>query len=417
MKIQLNYDKGKAGFEINEENVVGVLEPNLVEHALSGANEVVRALREPIHSKCLKDIVRPGEQIVIITSDITRPMPTKLVIPEVLKELYEAGVTDQNIKIIFALGIHRKHSVEDQKYLVGEDVYHKIECLDSDIDEVQLMGYTSRGTPVEVFKPVADADRVICLGNIEYHYFAGYSGGAKALLPGVSSHQTIQANHSRMINEFAKSGNIKNNPIRNDIEEAVKFVQIDFILNVILDDHKNIIKAVAGDYIEAHREGCRFLDQLYKVAIKEKADIVIASPGGFPKDINLYQAQKALDNAKDAVKDGGVIILVGSCKEGFGERTFERWIRGMDTPDEIIAGIQKNFELGGHKAAAIALVSKKCDIFLVSDLEEAVVKDIFMKPYSNAQTALNEAFNKLGCQSKVIIMPNGGSTLPYYIGD
>ena len=417
MNVQLNYDKEKLNIEIKAENIIGVLKPNLVDYNLSGVEEVRRALREPIRSKRLKDIVKPGEKIIIVTSDITRPMPSKLVVPEILHELHEAGVGNEDIKIVFALGIHRHHSEEDRKYLVGEDVYHQIECLDSDIDNVKLLGYTSRGTPVEIFKPVTEADRVICLGNIEYHYFAGYSGGAKALLPGVASHRTIQANHSRMINEHAKSGNAENNPIRNDIEKVAQYVPIDFILNVVLDDQKNIVKAVAGDYIEAHREGCRFLDRLYKVNIKEKADIVIASPGGFPKDINLYQAQKALDNAKDAVKDGGVIILAGSCKEGFGEPVFERWIKNMRTPDEIIAEIQKNFELGGHKAAAIAMVSKKCAIFLVSDLEEAIVKEIFMEPFSNVQAALNEAFNRLGRQSKVIIMPYGGSTLPFYSGD
>lgn len=200
--------------------------------------------------------------------------------------------------------------------------------------------------------------------------------------------------------------------MRRDIDEVVDFVPIDFILNVVLDEHKNVIKAVAGHYLEAHRSGCEFLDKLYKVKIKERADIVVVSAGGYPKDINLYQVQKALDNAKHAVRDGGIIILVASCKEGFGERVFEQWIEKSDNPDYLIQEIKRNFELGGHKAAAIAMVLKKCDIYLISELEDSLVKKAFMKPYYEVQTAYDDAIKKLGDNHKVIIMPFGGSTLP-----
>lgn len=412
MNLKLRFGEGAMNLDIDENNLLEIIKPNLVVVKVSGIEEVRRAIENPIGSKRLRDIVRPGEKIVIITSDVTRPMPSKIVLPEILRELFRAGVREEDIKIVFALGSHRKHTEEEKRYLVGDDVYSRIQCIDSDINDCIRMGITSSGTPVDIFRPVAEADRRICLGNIEYHYFAGYSGGAKAIMPGVSTRQAIQANHSKMTMEWSKTGELERNPVRLDIEEAISFVPIDFILNVVLDENKNIIKAVAGHYIKAHREGCKFLDELYKVKISRKADIVIVSAGGYPKDINLYQAQKALDNAKHAVRKGGIIILLASCKEGFGEKVFEKWIMRANSPDDLINEIQRNFELGGHKAAAIAMILKNNDIYLVSNLEEKAVRSIFMEPYSDLQTAFNDALNKLGHDSKVIVMPYGGSTLP-----
>jgi nickel-dependent lactate racemase len=261
---------------------------------------------------------------------------------------------------------------------------------------------------------VAKADRRICLGNIEYHYFAGYSGGAKAIMPGVSTRAAIQANHSRMVEAAAHSGNITTNPVRKDIEDTIKFVPIDFIINVVLNEKKEIIRAVAGHYIDAHREGCSFLDSLYKIPIMEKADIVITSIGGYPKDLNLYQAQKALDNAKHAVKNGGIIILVAACNEGLGEAVFEEWLLTSEKPEALIEKIKVNFKLGGHKAAAIAMVLQNSRIFLVSKLEKEFVKKIFLEPYDNVQSALDDGIKTLGKAAKVILIPYGGSILPVY---
>ncbi|RCX16895.1 nickel-dependent lactate racemase [Anaerobacterium chartisolvens] len=412
MNFELGFGKAKAHFSVKEENVIGVLQPNAVSVGSTGEEEVKRALHSPIASERLKYIVNRGEKIVIITSDITRPMPSRLVIPGIIEELKEAGVRLEDITVVFALGSHRKHTEEEKKYLVGEQVYSSVKCIDSDMDDFVHMGTTSSGTPVDIFRAVAEADRRICIGNIEYHYFAGYSGGAKAIMPGVSTRAAIQANHSKMVMEEAKAGEMVKNPVRRDIDEVVDFVPIDFILNVVLDENKNIIKAVAGHYIKAHREGCDFLDKLYKVKISERADIVVVSAGGYPKDINLYQAQKALDNAKHAVRDGGVIILVASCKEGYGEEVFEHWIKRSSAPSELTNEIQRNFELGGHKAAAIAMVLNKCSIYMVSDLDVQSVRKIYMKPYSELQQAFNDAVGELGENSSVIVMPYGGSTLP-----
>ena len=412
MKVELGFGKGKVELDVNDKNLAGVLEPNTLEIHSTGKEEVRRALGNPIGSRPLKDIVRPGEKVVIVTSDITRPMPSGLVVPEVLEELFQAGIGKDDITVVFALGCHRKHTEEEKKVLVGEEVYSRIRCVDSDMQDCIHLGTTSNGTPVDIFAAVAQADRRICLGNIEFHYFAGYSGGAKAIMPGVSNRAAIQANHSKMVRDEAKAGEMKGNPVRTDIEEVMDFVPIDFILNVVLDEKKNVIKAVAGHPLEAHRAGCDFLDRLYKVRIRERADIVVVSAGGYPKDINLYQAQKALDNSKHAVRDGGIILLVASCKEGFGEEVFEQWIRRSKAPEELTEEIQRNFELGGHKAAAIAMVLKKCRIYIISELEEELVRKTYMEPYRDLQKALEDAMAVLGEDSRVLVMPYGGSTLP-----
>lgn len=412
MKIELGIGSEFQEISVLDKNLLGVLTPRDLRRDLTGADEVRRALGNPIGSPCLCDIVKPGEKIAIITSDITRPMPTHIVMPLLLEELYSAGVNAEDITLVFALGSHRNHTEEEKKRLAGEKAYREIRCIDGNPEDYVHMGVTAHKTPVDIVRPVAEADRRICLGNIEYHYFAGYSGGAKAIMPGVSTRVAIQNNHSLMVNELACAGNITNNPLRKDIEEAADICGIDFILNVVLDEHKEIIKAVAGDAVKAHREGCGFLDNLYQIEISERADIVLVSQGGAPKDLNLYQTQKALDNAKHAVKDGGTIILIGSCEEGFGEKTFEEWMLQAEKPEDLIERVKQNFELGGHKAAAIAMVLKHADVYLVSHMQPDLVRKIFMQPYTNIQNAFDEAVRKHGENATVLVMPYGGSTLP-----
>ena len=374
--------------------------------------DVVHALENPIGSPRLRDIVKPGEKIAIITSDITRPMPTYKVMPALLDELAAAGVNFKDVTLVFALGSHRKQSPEEQKRLAGDVAYGKINVVDSDPEDCVHMGVTANGTPVDITRVVAEADRRIALGNIEFHYFAGYSGGYKAVMPGVSTPAAIQSNHKLMIRPESCAGRLEGNPVREDIEEAGRICGLDFILNVVLDEHKNIVKVVCGDPVKAHRVGAAFLDKLYTKEIDCGADIVIVSQGGAPKDLNLYQTQKALDNSKHAVKDGGIIILIGSCAEGYGEHTFEDWMLNSESPDDLVNKIRRNFVLGGHKAAAIGMVLQRADIYLVSDMDPALVQRSFMKPYSSAQQAFDDALAKLGDNADVITMPYGGSVLP-----
>lgn len=412
MKISLGFGSGTQQVDIADKNLVGVLYPNEVEVTLRGREAVSYALQNPIGTGKLADIVSAGEKIAIITSDITRPIPSYEALPPILDELWQVGIAKSDVTIVFALGSHRRHTVEEMKKLVGEEIYETVRCVDGDRDDFIHMGTTAAGTPVDVTRVVAEADRRIGVGNIEYHYFAGYSGGAKAIMPGVSTRAAIQSNHSKMVEDGAFAGSVDNNPVRADLEEAITYCPLDFIVNVVLDEQKKIIHAVAGHFIKAHREGCKFLDKLYLKKIPKLADIVIASQGGAPKDLNLYQTQKALDNAAQAVRDGGIVILVGSCKEGLGESVFEQWMTKSSSPAEMVKRIGQDFQLGGHKAAAIGMVLGKADIYMVSEMDEEFVRSIFLQPFASVQQAYEAAMDKLGRDAAVIVMPFGGSTLP-----
>ncbi|MDR0885324.1 MAG: nickel-dependent lactate racemase [Clostridiales Family XIII bacterium] len=413
MDMQIGFGTTPQDIHIDDDNLYAILLPNEVEILDTGAAEVLRALKNPIGAPAIGEVVKPGEKVVIITSDITRPVPSYKIIPSILDALAYAGCSMDDITVVFALGSHRAHTEEEKRKLVGDAVYNRVNCIDGDPKDFVHMGVTKAGTPVDVTRIVAQADRRIGVGNVEFHYFAGYSGGAKAIMPGVSTRDAIQSNHSMMVRDTAIAGQLETNPVRMDIEEAVgDHCPLDYIVNVVLDSKKEIIHAAAGDFIKAHREACLFLDKLYKKDIEQKADIVIASQGGAPKDLNLYQTQKALDNSKNAVRDGGIIILVGSCKEGLGERVFEEWMTAAKTSEELIERIEKDFQLGGHKAAAIALVLKKAEIYLVSEMDPDFVRSIFMVPFANVTDAYKAAQEKLGADSQVIVMPYGGSTLP-----
>lgn len=416
MVLEFGFGTSTQVVEVPEKNLMGVLHANSVETDLTGEAEVRRALENPIGSPRLREIVKPGEKIAVVTSDITRPMPTYKVMPALLDELYAGGVRPEDITLVFALGSHRHHTDEERRKLAGERAWAEIKCVDCESGDCVHMGTTKAGTPVDVTRVVAEADRRICLGNIEYHYFAGYSGGAKAIMPGVSTRGAIQSNHSMMVRPEACAGALETNPLRMDIEEAGAICGIDFIVNVVLSEHKEILRAVAGDSVKAHRAGCAFLDTLYLKELPHGADIVLVSQGGAPKDMNLYQTQKALDNARHAVNKGGIIILIGSCKEGLGEKVFEEWMTKSPSPASMIERIGRDFQLGGHKAAAIAMTLEKAEVWLVSDMEPAFVRSIFLNPQPSVQTALDRAFEKLGPDASVLAMPFGGSTLPRIVG-
>lgn len=412
MELNFGYGKTEQIVNVPDKNLLGVLTANEMEHKRSGVEAVEYALKNPIGAPTLRKAVKAGQKIAIIASDISRPVPSYEILPSILDELFTAGCKAEDITVVFALGSHRNHTEEEMRRLAGDKVFDTIRCVDSDPSDCIHMGTTDAGTPVDITRIVAEADFKICTGNIEFHYFAGYSGGAKAIMPGVSTPSAIQVNHRMMVEESACAGKLVGNPIRQDIEQAGDICGIDYIVNVVLDEHKHIAYAVAGDVTKAHRDGCAYLDKMYSKKIPERADIVLVSQGGAPKDANLYQVQKALDNAKHAVKKGGTIILMGACNEGLGSKTFESWLLSAPTAESMIDRIHKQFQLGGHKAAAIAMVLQNASIDLISEMEDDFVRRIFLNPKPSAQKALDDAFKKYGPNATVIAMPFGGATLP-----
>ena len=416
--IEFGYGHGKMTVEIEEKNLIASLMPRSEGEAAAEKEVVAKAMASPIGTQKLREIVSPGQSVAVVISDVTRPCPSYKILPSVLAELNGVGVIDEDILIVSGLGSHRKQTDAERERLVGAEVFRRVRVIDSDPEDCVQVGVSSHGTPFDVFRPVAEADVRVVIGNIDYHYFAGYSGGCKAIVPGVCTRATIERNHSMMLLDDARVGKADGNPVRADIEEILNYLSIDFMVNVILNEKKEIAAAVAGHPVRAHREGCAILDRVYKQYIDRLADIVIASPGGLPKDLNVYQTQKALDNAQWAVKDGGIIILVGECREGYGEATFAAWLSEANSPDELIDRIGREFRLGGHKAAAIAKVTKKADVYLVSSLPKEMAEKLYVTPFDDLQTAYNAALAKMekekGEPAGVYCMTVGGTTLPCF---
>ncbi len=403
MLYNLPYGKTEISIDIPARYNVRVVKPNNAEAVPDEREEIERALKNPVNSRRLSDIARSGEKAVIIISDTTRPTPTARLLPLLISELRVGGVED--ITVVFGLGIHRKQT-EDEKSSILKELYGKVKSIEHDTENCVHLGTTRRGTPVEVFKPVADADIVVCTGTIEFHYYAGYTGGAKSILPAVCSKKSIYANHALMLDPGSGAGKL-DSPVRQDIEEVGAIAGIDFILNVVLDERKEIIYAASGNYIDAHREGAVFLDKISKIAV-EPADIVIVSAGGLPKDIDLFQSHKALEHARNALKEGGSIILVAECMEGYGNTIFEEWL--SFGRDDVVERFKAGFIMGGHKAALIAALSKKADLYLVSSLRGENSRKAYFIP-ATLNEALEMSLRKHGMDARIIVMPYGVSTL------
>ena len=416
MNLKFKYGKETLDFTVPDTNYSETLNPRHADGVDDSTAEVRRALANPIGSSRLKNLVSSTDQIVILVSDISRPTPSHVLLPPLMDELNAAGVPDKNICIIFGLGTHRKQSSKEMVKLVGQEIFNRIECIDHDIDDCEKIGVTSQGTSVSVFRRVLNADFIIATGNLEFHYFAGVCGGAKALAPGVCDWETIRSNHEKFLLDGAVSGKIVGNPVREEIDEIGQMVGIHFMLNAVLNSQKEIVRVFAGDIEKAHREGSRFLHSIFTCEIKELADIVIISPGGFPKDINLYQAHKAVENILLAVKPGGIIILVAQCGEGIGSVNFTNGMIGGASPQELIDSLNHDFVLGLHKAIRIAQIHLKTPFYMVSDLSSDIKEKMFIENFNTVDDALKQALKIQGKKARVLAIPFGASTLPYFMG-
>ncbi|MFH7859732.1 MAG: nickel-dependent lactate racemase [Candidatus Aenigmatarchaeota archaeon] len=409
--FSLPYGSSKIKFKLYSKDIK-IIKPNKIKFTHKKIN-LEDFLDNPIASPKLSELLNNKDKITIITNDITRPIPKVTIIQELLKYLKNNGISYDNIKILLATGAHRKHTLEEKKFLLGEEILKKVKVIDHDAYNESVLAYigkTSFGTEIKVNEAILDSF-IITTGIIDLHWFAGYTGGAKSILPGISAYSSINKNHSMLTHPFSKAGVIDENPVRKDIDEAGKIAGLNFIINIVLNDKKEIVELFAGDYLKAHRKGTKLIDKIYKVNVEERFDIVIASPGGFPKDINLYQSQKGLEFASYIVKDGGIIILVAECRDEIGNNVFEEWIINSIGPNQIIERFSKEkFVIGGHKAYAFARIAEKSDILLVSSIPRKNIG--FIKCFSSIDDALKYAFEKIGKDASIAIMPYASSTLP-----
>ncbi len=408
MQVKLAYGKNKLDLEVDEANLLGILEPLPVSAGIDGRELVAQSMQNPIGTSHLREIARQksARNAVVVVNDITRPTPYEIILPPILADLEAAGLKPENITLIVATGIHRPHTREDNLALFGKEICdnYRIENHDCDDDLVSL-GKLSNGLELVINRTAAEADLLITTGVVGLHYFAGYSGGRKSILPGIASRQVIEANHKMMSDPRARLGNYQDNPVSDLMLEAAYRAGVDFILNVVTYSKYDVVFSAAGDVKEAWLAAVKYCEAMTSISIAEQADIVVASCGGYPKDINMYQAQKALDAAVLAVKPGGTIILAAECREGLGEDTFQDWIDMAACRQDIIDRFHRHFELGGHKAYAICRTLDQADIILVSEMPPEQVDRLFMTPAGDLRQAMEMAQHRHGPQAKIMIMP------------
>lgn len=411
----MKYGKGKVGFSLDPELVKAELTIKKAPVLADPAAAVREAIRNPIGTKPLREIVKPGQTVAFVVNDPTRVANSHVFMPVLLDELNAVGVADKDMFVIFSLGTHRDMTPEEMQEAVGPEVAKRLRMYNSNArDDSQFVyfGTTSRGTPVWFNKLVAEVDHIICTGSVVHHFFSGFGGGRKAMLPGVAKYETIRHNHSMMFDENAVIGRLEGNPVYHDQVEGVEMLRPSFLLNVVLNEKKEFLQAFAGDYIEAHFAACKFVDEIYGTVVPEPADLVIASCGGYPKDINVYQLQKTMDNAWGAVRPGGVVIVLGECVEGSGSALYEKTMQQYPSPEKVEAALRANFEIGAHKAYAVTRLMKKAEFILVSRLEPELAKTLLFTPAKDVEEALAMAFAKVGPKPSVILMPQGSLTVP-----
>ncbi len=413
----LAYGKREITFNTDGYNCLGELKIADIPPVIDPVSAIREALAKPIGSLPLTRMLSEGDSVALIVNDDTRVANTSFFLPYLLEELGTAGVRQENITIVFSNGTHRLLPENTQRELLGEEIFNTYKIINHDChdrDNLVYLGDTSRGNRVQISRYVAQADKIILTGSIVYHFFAGYGGGRKAVVPGVAGYDTILFNHSLMLEPGAEIGRLEGNPVHEDLLEAVNLVKPDFLFNVVLNEKKQFLGFFAGDYLKAHKAACEMVDRAYGVKINETADIVVAGCGGYPKDLNLYQAQKTLDNAVRAVSPGGVIVLLAQCPEGLGSTVLEEWLHRYSSPREIYEAVRDEFVIGGHKAYAITRLTERAKIILVSELAPSLVKKAYLTPADTLEQAMEMAKDFLGKEKpSVYLMPQGSLTLPF----
>lgn len=349
--------------------------------------------------------------IGIAIPDITRYNISSKVLPLLIDEFRKIDVRE--VKIIIGSGLHRAASQEDIKSLIPPFPM-KVKVISHnpfDVTQLVYVGETIRGTPILINRHFIESDVKIVIGTIEPHQFAGFTGGAKGVVIGLGGYETIKSNHALLREPNARLGVLEGNPVREDIDEAGEIAGIDLMINCVLNERKEIIDLFIGDINREYRRGVELVKQISTVKSPE-VDIAIVSPGGFPKDIDMYQSQKALSHAEPIVRDGGIIILTAECCEGTGNNSFYRTMSSARSPNEIMETFtEKGFEIGPHKAFLLARTLERVKVFIVSKLDEVISRNLFMVPFSTVEDALTEALKELGKDSKIAIIPNATSLI------
>ncbi|MHB1406176.1 MAG: NPN-dependent 2-hydroxyacid racemase, LarAH10 family [Desulfitobacteriaceae bacterium] len=425
-RFELAYGQEQLIFELPALTKVEEIKAKASQGIRDVDQAIRRALAHPLGTAPLTEVVKPGEKVVIIVSDITRLwVRTDILLPILLDVLNGAGVQDPDITIIIAGGDHRPHTRAEIVAICGEKVGRRVPIFDHDChaDDLVDLGFSSQGTRIKVNRRVWEADKVILTGGITHHLLAGFGGGRKSIAPGVCGYETIQQNHSLAlkgggvsgVNPNVKTGSMKENPVAADMLEIALKVGADFIINVVVNEKKEFVYIAAGALEQAHLAGCQAIADIYEIEIQEQADLVIVSSGGYPKDIQLYQSMKALDNAASAVREGGVIILVSECSDGIGSRPFQEFFQ-HGAVEEMNAKLHADFTMPGFVSLRTASIYRRSSVILISSVPDEDVKRMKMIPAHSPAEAMRLADKILGREPEfVYVMPHGGSTVPIVV--
>ncbi len=428
-QVRLKYGRGEIAFGLPEDRLLHILEGR-ERPALADLPAALRhALEHPVDAAPLREIVKPGDRVAIPVSDITRGwqrMPETL--PVLLDVLNEAGVPDDRITILIAVGAHRRNTPEEFLEICGPEVCHRVRVVNHEARDPKrsvFLGTTSRGTPVAVNRIAVEADRLILTGGVIYHYMVGYGGGRKSVMPGICDNRTIQASHLWSMeprpgggrSRLAQSGITDGNPAHEDMMECASLAAPDFIVNVVPNLAGRICGVFAGNWVSAWRRATRLVDEIYGAEIREKADIVIASAGGYPKDINLYQTTKTMDNAVHAAREGGVCVILAECVDIREPLEYFRWF-DHPTIEEHDRALRADYTIAGWCALITREYCRRCPTILLTRPENAdFARQAGLIPVATIEEALALARERCGKNDPTYtVMPNGANTLPRTAG-
>lgn len=411
MKIDVPYGKdGTLSAVISDDVKVSFLEANDVE--IKNEDDTIKAaVDNPINSKSFKEFLRDAKKVLVIVNDATRPTPTKKVLDFIFDDLKQI-----NFNFIIATGAHRGPSQEEYVQIFGsyyEKIKDRIIVHDARIEkDMVFLGKSTNGTEMYVNKAGVEADKIIIISSVEPHYFAGYTGGRKSFLPGIAGYKTIEQNHKLALVPEAKALALDGNPVHEDMIDAIKTVKQEiFSIMTVLDKHHKVYATCCGHINDSFHAAIDRANEVFAAPLKEKADIVV-SVVKFPQDIDLYQAQKGIDNAKLALKKDGIMILVAKCRCGIGGKAFADLLGSSDTPKAALDTIEKGYVLGYHKAAKMAEIGLWAQMWGVTDVAPDVISKLFIKPFSDLQTAITQAIEEKGKDASVLFLMDGGLTVP-----
>ncbi len=376
-------------------------------------------LAAPVGGVTLADFAGARSAAIAI-NDKTRPVPHQYLLPP-LRALEDLGLSPQRITLLIATGTHPPMTAIEFSNVVPEAVLARYPVFSHNVDDranLVELGTTTRGTPVWINRRFVETDLRIVVGNIEPHQFQGFSGGVKSAAIGLAGGETINYNHALITDERARLGRFDDNPARQDVEEIGRLIGVPFALNVILNRAREIVHVMAGEPVAVMRTGIPLARKVYEVPVSAPFDLVIASPGGHPKDINLYQAQKALAHAAMVTRNGGTVILVAACPEGTGSDSYERWMEGVISYEAVFERFRREgFRVGPHKAFQIARDIARTRVLLVSQMPPDLVRRLLLTPASNLDEALSLALDRLALGARIGVMPWANTTIPVLQND